>query len=59
MWTRLTPIWLLVEPGVDLLLEAGLDNLRRKSEQQSEYLIALWQALLEPLGFTLNSPRDV
>lgn len=49
----------LIEPGVDLLLEAGLDNLRHKSEQQSEYLIALWQALLEPLGFSLNSPRDV
>ncbi len=49
----------LVEPGVDLLLEAGLDNLRSKSEQQSEYLIQLWEALLAPLGFTLNSPRDV
>ncbi|MBE3560777.1 MAG: kynureninase, partial [Ktedonobacteraceae bacterium] len=45
--------------GVDLLLEAGMDNLRAKSEQQSEYLIALWQTVLEPLGFTLNSPRDV
>ena len=49
----------LIEPGVDLLLEAGLDNLRSKSEQQSEYLIQLWEALLAPLGFTLNSPRDV
>lgn len=48
----------LVEPGVDLLLEAGLDNLRRKSVQQSEYLIELWEAELAPLGFTLNSPRD-
>jgi len=49
----------LIESGVDLLLEAGLDNLRVKSEQQSEYLIALWEAMLEPLGFSLNSPRDV
>jgi kynureninase len=47
----------LIEPGVDLLLEAGLDNLRAKSQRQSEYLIYLWQALLEPLGFTLNTPR--
>lgn len=49
----------LIESGVDLLLEAGLDNLRVKSEQQSNYLIALWEAMLEPLGYSLNSPRDV
>jgi kynureninase len=49
----------LIEPGVDVLLEAGLDNLRAKSEQQSAYLIELWQALLESLGFSLNSPREV
>ncbi len=48
----------LIEPGVDLLLEAGLDNLRAKSSHQSEYLIHLWEALLEPLGFTLNTPRE-
>ena len=46
-----------VECGVDLLLEAGLDRLRAKSVRQSEYLIDLWAARLEPLGFTLNSPR--
>ncbi len=49
----------MIEPGVDLLLEAGLDNLRSKSERQSEYLIELWQTVLAPVGFTLNSPRDV
>ncbi|HEX6290131.1 MAG TPA: kynureninase [Herpetosiphonaceae bacterium] len=48
----------LIEPGVDLLLAAGIDALREKSVRQSEYLIALWQELLAPLGFTLNSPRD-
>ncbi len=47
-----------VESGVDLLLEAGMDRLRAKSVQQTEYLIALWEALLAPLGVTLNSPRD-
>ena len=47
-----------IEPGVDLLLEAGLDSLRAKSVKQTEYLIGLWEALLQPLGFTLNSPRD-
>jgi kynureninase len=48
----------LIEPGVDLLLEAGLDRVRAKSVRQTEYLIALWKELLEPLGFALRSPRD-
>ena len=48
----------LVEPGVDLLLEAGMEALRAKSVAQSEYLIGLWEALLRPVGYTLNSPRD-
>jgi len=47
----------LIEPGVDLLLEAGMARLRAKSERQSAYLIELWEQLLAPLGFTLNSPR--
>jgi kynureninase len=47
-----------IEPGIDLVLEAGLDRLREKSVRQTEYLIDLWEALLQPLGFTLNSPRD-
>jgi kynureninase len=46
-----------IEPGLDLLLAAGLDNIRAKSVQQSDYLIRLWQERLEPLGFRLNSPR--
>lgn len=47
-----------IEPAVELLLEAGLDRLRAKSIRQTEYLIALWEAWLQPLGMTLNSPRD-
>ena len=48
----------LIEVGVDLLLSAGMDALRAKSIQQTEYLVALWEAMLQPLGYTLNSPRD-
>jgi kynureninase len=48
----------LIEPGVDLLLEAGSERLRAKSAQQSAYLVALWEQLLAPLGFSLNSPRE-
>ncbi len=47
-----------IEPGVDLLLEAGMDRLRAKSVHQTEYLIALWEATLAPLRFTMNTPPD-
>ncbi len=48
-----------IEPGVDLLLEAGMAAVRAKSVALSDYLIGLWEAKLKPLGFRLNSPRDV
>lgn len=47
-----------IEPGVNLLLAAGMDQLRAKSIRQTEYLIYLWEQWLQPLGFRLNSPRD-
>lgn len=47
-----------VEAGLDLLLEAGMDRVREKSVAQGEFLIRLWEARLEPLGFRLNSPRE-
>lgn len=47
-----------IEPAVDLLLEAGMERLRAKSAQQTDYLIALADAWLEPLGFTVGSPRQ-
>ncbi len=47
-----------IETSVDLILQAGIERLREKSVQQSEYLIALWEAWLAPLGVSLHSPRD-
>ncbi|MDE3087926.1 MAG: kynureninase [Chloroflexota bacterium] len=47
-----------IEPSVDLILEAGIVRLREKSVRQTEYLIALWDEMLKPLGVKLNSPRD-
>jgi kynureninase len=47
-----------IEPGLDLILEAGLDRIRAKSVAQTEYLVALWEAWLASLGFRLSSPRD-
>ena len=47
-----------VESAVDLLARAGIRALRAKSVALTEYLIALADAWLEPLGFSLGSPRD-
>ena len=47
-----------IEAGVDILLEAGMDRLREKSVCQTEYLINLAQAWLQPLGFKIGSPLD-
>jgi kynureninase len=47
-----------IEPGVDLLLEAGLDALRTKSLAQTDFLIELWVSELAPRGYELKSPRD-
>ncbi len=47
-----------VEVAVDLLARTGIVALREKSLALTEYLIALWRAWLEPLGFDLGSPAD-
>jgi kynureninase len=49
---------LAVETGVEGLLEAGIKRLRRKSVQQTEYLMALYELKLADLGFTSGSPRE-
>lgn len=49
---------LAIEGGIDILLEAGMQNLRAKSIAQTEFMIALYDAWLKPFGVTLNSPRD-
>ena len=56
-----TPTVLSMAPigvGVDMLLEAGMDNVRKKSVALSEYMIKRYDELLQPLGFTLKSPRN-
>jgi kynureninase len=46
-----------VEEGARLLAEAGMRQLRAKSIALTEYLIALADEWLAPLGFGLASPR--
>ncbi len=47
-----------IEPALEILLEAGMDQLRKKSIKQTEYLIYLAQENLLPLRFELGSPLD-
>lgn len=49
---------LAAEAGIDLLLEAGMDQVRAKSIALTEFLIEIWEARLAPLGVALASPRD-
>lgn len=49
---------LAIEPGIELILEAGIERIRKKSVDLTSYLIALSDAILSPLGFELGSPRD-
>ncbi len=47
-----------IEPGLEILLEAGIDRLRAKSVKQTNYLLYLFSEWLQPLDFTLGSPTD-
>jgi kynureninase len=47
-----------VEAGVELVLEAGIEAIRRKSEALTELTLALADERLAELGFRLASPRD-
>jgi kynureninase len=49
---------LAMESAVDLLIEAGLKRIRRKSIRLTSYLIHLVDEVLTPLGFALGSPRE-
>ncbi|MBI3731903.1 MAG: kynureninase [Chloroflexi bacterium] len=46
-----------IEPAVDMILRAGLDRIRRKSVQLTEYLLFLAEQELVPRGFEIGSPR--
>jgi kynureninase len=46
------------EEGIRVAVEAGVDAIRAKGIALTEYAIALHDAWLAPLGFTLGSPRE-
>ncbi len=45
-----------IEPGLDISLAAGMNNIRNKSIKQSEFMIEMIQKLLIPLDFSIASP---
>jgi kynureninase len=47
-----------LDPALDLVIRAGIDRIRTKSIQQTEYLMYLAERWLVPLGFTIGSPRQ-
>jgi len=49
---------LAMEASLDIVLDAGVERIRRKSLAQTGYLIDLFDAMLAPLGFALGTPRD-
>nr|NQU89223.1 aminotransferase class V-fold PLP-dependent enzyme [Bacteroidota bacterium] len=47
-----------VSKGLDIMLSAGMDKIRKKSILQTEYLIFLTHKHLTALGFTFGTPLD-
>ena len=47
-----------VEVGAELVRDAGIDPIRRKSVALTELVVSLHDERLAPLGFELGTPRD-
>lgn len=47
-----------MEAGIDITLKAGIKPIRKKSIQQTDYLISTFQEELKPYGFELFSPQE-
>ena len=47
-----------IEPGLDLTIEAGIENIRQKSIRQTEYFMQLTNEMLKQFGFEIGSPLD-
>jgi len=48
-----------MEPGVDMILDAGMSRIRGKSTLLSELLRRIWERDLRAHGFDWNSPDDL
>jgi len=46
-----------LDPALDIVLEAGMESIRKKSVVQSEYLLSLIRLYLSGMGIRLGSPE--
>lgn len=49
---------LALEPALEIVLDVGIERIRRKSVHLTDYLVYLIDTILAPLGFILGSPRE-
>jgi kynureninase len=49
---------LAIEPGLDMLIEAGMENINEKRLKLSEYFFSLTMKILSKYGFEIGSPLD-
>ncbi|KUO59940.1 aminotransferase V [bacterium BRH_c32] len=47
-----------IEPGLDIVLKAGISKIREKNILLTDYMIYLINTILVPLGFSIGSPLD-
>lgn len=45
-----------IDPGVDMIIEAGMQKIREKSIQMSTYFLELFHSELKPMNYGLSSP---
>ncbi len=49
---------LAIEPGLELIQQAGIEAIRSKSVRLGEFFLEMFDAALQTLGYMLGSPRD-
>ncbi len=47
-----------IEPSLDIILEAGMENIREKNILLTSFFIEMYKKFLAPEGFVLGSPAD-
>lgn len=47
-----------IEPGIEITLDAGINQIRKKSIAQTNFMIELIEQELIPFGFTIASPKN-
>lgn len=47
-----------VQSSLDMVESAGMAAIEQKAQQGTSLMVELWEQWLEPLGFSLHTPRD-